>query len=165
MEAQRRARVGEVPGWAGVFFADQQSSQNTHAGGLGEGWMEPVRERLVEYFGLGGEREEKRKKVVTYVHRQNVNAGGLRLSDADHEALVKELKKLELDQTLGGCEVHVVSSSSRPDGVTGWTDRMRAIVQSSVSSGSVIKLDWICVARLSHFFIWFRSPIFPCLIR
>lgn len=148
-EAHRKARVGDVP-WAGVFLEEQQGNQNRHAGGLGEEWMEPVRKSLVEYFGLAGKGKEKKKKVVTYVHRQNANAGGLRLSNADHEALMRELKKLELNQALRGCEVHVVSSSSRPDGVTGWTDRMRAIVQSSVSS--FLELDWICVAWYPRFF-------------
>lgn len=168
VEAHRRARVGEVPGWAGVFLENQQSNHNRHAGGLGEGWMEPVRESLVEYFGLGGQWAGKRtKKVVTYVHRQNANAGGLRLDYADHEALVRELKKLESDRALGGCEVHVVSSSSRPDRMTGWTDRMRAIVQSSVSSSFVIELDWTCVARRFRltFFVWLFVPrSFTCLI-
>jgi len=63
--------------------------------------------------------------VVTYIHSQS-EADAFKLSNEDHEALVRALR------TMGkrkGCEVHIVSSQTQD---TEWTERMAAIVKSSV---------------------------------
>ncbi|KAJ7276078.1 hypothetical protein B0H12DRAFT_1174319 [Mycena haematopus] len=93
--------------------------------GMSEYWWEPIRRTLATYFEAYG--QDAPKKVVTYVHRQS-HTHGLRLSDKDHSALVDALHKLR-DR---GYEVHVVSNI---DEETSWSDRLRAIVRSSVILG------------------------------
>ncbi|KAJ7185634.1 hypothetical protein C8R46DRAFT_982339 [Mycena filopes] len=90
-------------------------------------WWEPVRRTLATYFDVYGEKAPK-KKTVTYVHRQS-QTHGLRLSEADHLALVGALQKLERDH---GYEVHVVSNV---DEEMSWSERLGAIVRSSVMLG------------------------------
>ncbi|KAJ6595851.1 hypothetical protein DFH09DRAFT_974054 [Mycena vulgaris] len=94
--------------------------------GLSQHWWEPVRRTLATYFDVYGEKAPK--NVVTYVHRQS-QTHGLRLSEADHLALVGALQKMGRDY---GYEVHVVSNI---DAETSWTARLGAITRSTVMLG------------------------------
>jgi len=80
-------------------------------------WFEPVRETLRAFFGVGEGKVPG--KEITYLSRQ---VDGPVMPAADHEKLVKELRKL-------GAVVHVV------DETTPWKDRMNAVVRSSVIIG------------------------------
>ncbi|RDB30838.1 hypothetical protein Hypma_005828 [Hypsizygus marmoreus] len=91
-----------------------------------EHWWEPVRQSLVSYLDLP--ESKKAKKVVTYVHRQSEQTG-LKLHDDDHQSLVNALQKMGRDY---GYEVHVVSTLPEE---TGWTEKMEAIVKSTVVLG------------------------------
>ncbi|KAJ7683011.1 hypothetical protein B0H17DRAFT_1014582 [Mycena rosella] len=94
--------------------------------GASEHWWEPIRRSLATYFDVYGEKAPK--NVVTYVQRQS-HTHGLRLSDADHQALVGALRKMERDY---GYEVHVVSNI---DDETSWSERLGAIARSTVMLG------------------------------
>lgn len=85
-----------------------------------EYWWEPIRRNLLSYFGLDAEHDTK--KVVTYIHRQS-QPYGASLDEQDHLELVEALQKLR------GCHVNIVSSR---DDETSWSDRLHAIVQSTV---------------------------------
>jgi len=89
-------------------------------------WFEPVRRTLSTYFGE--EANRKAKKTVTYIHRQSEHTG-LKVREDDHQSLVRALNKMGRDY---GYEVHVVSSQFDE---TGWTERMSAIVKSTVVLG------------------------------
>ncbi|KAF5381298.1 hypothetical protein D9615_008391 [Tricholomella constricta] len=89
-------------------------------------WWEPIRRTLTAYFGE--ELSKQTKKAVTYIHRQSEKTG-MRLRDEDHQSLVRALKKMERGN---GYEVHVVSSQFDE---AGWTERMGAIVKSTVVLG------------------------------
>ncbi|KAI0322848.1 hypothetical protein OF83DRAFT_1167141 [Amylostereum chailletii] len=84
-----------------------------------ETWFEPIRRNLAAYFGLpkGG---DKGAVEVTYLSRQ---VEGPPLRREDHDALVKGLKRLSV-------KVHIV------DETTPWTDRMQALVRSSIVIGA-----------------------------
>ncbi|KAG5641730.1 hypothetical protein DXG03_004321 [Asterophora parasitica] len=100
-------------------------------------WWEPIRRTLTAYFGE--ESIKKAKKTVTYIHRQSEHTG-MRLRDEDHQALVQALKKLGRRY---GYDVHVVSSQFDE---TGWTERMDAIVKSTVRSSFVQKLRLVLLS-------------------
>lgn len=89
-----------------------------------EFWWEPVRRALAEYFGEAEGQTES--KVITYLHRQGEKTG-LRLRDEDHQALVGALKGLGRAR---GYDVHIVSSVTDE---TSWSEKLRAVVKSSVS--------------------------------
>ncbi|KAJ6588930.1 hypothetical protein B0H19DRAFT_1013958 [Mycena capillaripes] len=110
---------------------------------VSEYWWEPIRRSLATYFEVYGENAPK--KAVTYVHRQS-QPNGLRLSDADHSALVSALQKMERDY---GYEVHIVSNI---DEEMSWSDRLRAIVRSSVMLGvhDGDLLDSVYMQRTPH---------------
>ncbi|KAF7351266.1 hypothetical protein MSAN_01558100 [Mycena sanguinolenta] len=112
-------------------------------GSTSEYWWEPIRRNLATYFEAYGEGVPK--KVVTYVQRQS-HTHGLRLSDKDHSALVDALHKLQRDR---GYEVHIVSNI---DEETSWSDRLRAIVRSSVILGvhDSNLLDSVYMQRTPH---------------
>lgn len=104
-----------------------------------EFWWEPIRRTLAAYFDVD-EEKEKDKKVVTYVSSQE---SSLRLSDADHEELVRALKKMESDY---GYEVHVVSSLDYTS--DGWKEKMGAIVRSSVSQDLICRMMFSFMVRI-----------------
>ncbi|KAJ7100210.1 hypothetical protein B0H15DRAFT_1018464 [Mycena belliarum] len=118
--ADRSAATYGVQGHEPVYSAPFKMQ------GLSEHWWEPVRRALASYFDAYGEKAPK--NVVTYVHRQS-HTHGLRLSGADHTALVGALHKMGSDY---GYEVHVVSNI---DEETTWTKRLRAIARSTVMLG------------------------------
>jgi len=107
-------------------------------------WWEPIRRSLAEYFDTY--EEKSGKKVVIYMHRQG-ERNGPKIPDEDHKALVAALRKMESDY---GYEVHVVSSL---DHATGWNERMRVVVRSTVSALPLLSLlhvgeaDGLCVCR------------------
>ncbi|KAJ7081682.1 hypothetical protein C8R43DRAFT_1052552 [Mycena crocata] len=114
--AAQRGIQGHEPVYASPFKTE----------GLSEYWFEPIRRTLATYFDVYG--EKALKNVVTYVHRQT-QTHGLRLSDDDHNALVDALEKMGRDY---GYEVHVVSNI---DDEMSWSERLRAIVRSTVILG------------------------------
>lgn len=85
-------------------------------------WWEPVRNTLATYFG---EDKPSTRKVVTYIHTQ-AESRGARLSDEDHEAVLRALDRMGRKY---GYDVRVVSSHTNE---TDWTTRMTAVVKSSV---------------------------------
>ncbi|KAH9962869.1 hypothetical protein BC827DRAFT_177842 [Russula dissimulans] len=88
-----------------------------------EDWFESERRTLAEYF-LGGEDEgaaAARTHTVTYLSRQD-GVQGDRLRASDHAALVEGLRGLGRT----GVKVNIVDENAS------WTERMRAIVQSTV---------------------------------
>lgn len=88
-----------------------------------EFWFEPVRKTLESFLGVG---ELSSKKAVTYIVTQD-NEVGPKLKQEDHEKLVSALKRMERNI---GCEVHIISDDTRR---TTWTERMEAILKSTVS--------------------------------
>lgn len=98
-----------------------------------EHWWEPVRKNLAQFLGEYDVKPNA-KKAVTYLHTQSESSA--KLSRADHDALVKALQLMADRQ---GYELHVVSTQTAE---TDWTERMRAIVKSSVS---ILRL--FCVRR------------------
>lgn len=86
-------------------------------------WWEPVR-RNVELF-LDLDQESLGQKVVTYVMTQDME-GKVRMKQEQHEKLVSALKRMERNI---GCEVQVIYEDT---GRTPWTERMEAIVRSTV---------------------------------
>lgn len=95
-----------------------------------EHWWEPVRKNVVQFLGedevLSTTSKGKTKKVVTYLHTQSETTGG-KLSEEDHAALSESLSYMA---KKNGYEYHVVSTQTAE---TDWTERMMAIVKSSVS--------------------------------
>lgn len=87
-------------------------------------WWEPIRRNLMQFLG---EYDASLSKscVVTYLHSQS-ETDALKLSNEDHEALIRALRTMRKRK---GCEVHIVSSQTQD---TDWTERMAAIVKSSV---------------------------------
>lgn len=107
--AARRAGLAlGVPAWAPPFTALQAAKD----------WFEPVRRTLAEYF----DEDPGARVVVTYLSRQG-GVDGERLRAADHDALLDALQKLG---RTDGVKVHVVDENAS------WSERMRAIVQSTV---------------------------------
>jgi len=91
-----------------------------------EDWFESARRTLAEYF-LGGEDEgvaapAAGTHTVTYLSRQD-GVEGDRLRASNHAALVEALRGL----AGTGVKVNIVDEN------TSWAERMRAIVQSTVS--------------------------------
>ena len=109
--AARRAAglAHNVPAWTPVFSALDAS----------EDWFEPARHALAEYFGVA---EDAGTHTVTYLARQD-GLEGERLRAADHAAMLDALVSL----TRSGVTVHVVDEKAN------WTERMRAVAQSTVS--------------------------------
>lgn len=113
---------------------------------LPEGWWTPVREALLSYLRLPSDlssltsspsssssssasKKSKKKPVLTYVSMQMESAvAGAKLRSEDHLALVRGLRKLEIDGVLGG--VNLVRGNGSTEV---WEERMRGIVESSVS--------------------------------
>ncbi|KAF8887589.1 hypothetical protein BD779DRAFT_1527080 [Infundibulicybe gibba] len=90
---------------------------------VSEHWWEPIRRTLTSYLDID---EASSKKVITYLHRQGEGSGPT-LEDANHEALVNALKKMETDF---GYEVNVLSNSQSE-----WHVKMTAITRSSIVVG------------------------------
>lgn len=87
-------------------------------------WWEPVRKNMAQY--LGEYEVKKRSKVdITYIHNQG--SSGAKLTDEDHDTLVKGLQNLAWKE---GYEVNIISTELTQ---TNWTTRMTGIVKSSVS--------------------------------
>ena len=90
-----------------------------------EDWFEPTR-RALALVVLGEDEsavsDTTGKHAVTYISRQG-NANGERLLAADHEALLEGLQNL----ARTGVKVFVIDENA------GWTERMRALAQSTVS--------------------------------
>lgn len=87
-------------------------------------WWEPVRRSLAQFLEQY-EIKPRAKKVVTYLHTQS--EGDAKLSNEDHQNLLLALEKMTKSR---GYELNVVSTQTSE---TDWTDRMTAIVKSSVS--------------------------------
>jgi hypothetical protein len=119
--AARRAGLSRgVPTWSPPFTALRAS----------EDWFEPVRRLLAQYF-FGDDESAVAKgtttpttgtHTVTYLSRQG-GADGERLLATDHAALLDGLQNL----ANTGVSVHVLDEN------TSWTERMRALAQSTVS--------------------------------
>lgn len=103
--ASARAGQPDAP-WARLFTSQRDA--------IRQDWFEGVRQTLWAFLGM--EEAKVTGKEVTYLSRQ---MEGPRMSAKDHEALIKELKKL-------GVTVHVV------DETTPWLEHMSAVVRSSV---------------------------------
>lgn len=94
-----------------------------------EDWFEPVRRALAQL--VLGEDEisiPDSTATVTYISRQNADSD--RLLAADHEALLNALQNL----ARTGVKVFVIDEDSS------WSERMRALAQSTVSLRSVSAL-------------------------
>lgn len=111
--AERTMRNG-LPAFSAAFKLDASPS-----------WWEPIR-RNMALFLEEYEVSLRAKPVVTYLHSQS-EAGGLKLSTADHNALVSGLQSISKRY---GYELHIVSSQTSD---TPWTERMTSIVRSTVS--------------------------------
>jgi hypothetical protein len=100
-----------------------------------EDWFEPVRRVLAEYFF--GENENaatgSTTHTITYLSRQNAPDGERLLATA-HTALLDGLQNL----ARTGVKVYVL------DEYASWTERMRALAQSTVSLQSVGALSYRC---------------------
>jgi len=121
------ARHGGVsrgtPPWAGPFLKLRAS----------EDWFEPMRRSLSECLfgedegGVGGASGNNAPaaaatRTITYLSRQEMGADGERLRASDHAALLGALENL----ARTGVRVYVL------DEYATWTERMRAIAQSTV---------------------------------
>lgn len=110
--ARRAGLAGDVPAWAPPFSALKTT----------EDWFEPVRRTLAEYFNVAEDvGVVAGSRTVTYLARQD-GLGGRRLRSADHAALLDALEGL----ARAGVTVHVVDEKAS------WTERMRAVAQSTV---------------------------------
>jgi hypothetical protein len=98
-----------------------------------EEWFEPARRPLAQLV-LG--EDAARTHAVTYISRQ-ASGNGERLLAADHEALLKGLQNL----ARTGVKVFVIDENAS------WTERMRALAQSTVS----LRSRWIFPAPLPLF--------------
>ncbi|PPQ99250.1 hypothetical protein CVT24_009295 [Panaeolus cyanescens] len=83
-------------------------------------WWQPIRRNLASFVGAS-----KGKRTVTYLSTQ-LDPLKPKLSDSDHQALVKSLESMAAKH---GYEVRVISTETR------WIDRMTAIAQSSAVIG------------------------------
>ncbi len=113
--ARRAGLARDVPAWAPMFSALEAA----------EDWFEPVRSTLAQYFGATEENPGAATagaRTVTYLVRQD-GLEGERLRAADHTALLGALTVL----ASTGVTVHVVDEKAS------WTERMRAVAQSTVS--------------------------------
>ncbi|GLB42016.1 putative protein of unknown function (DUF563) [Lyophyllum shimeji] len=102
-----------------IVVADREAAEASALVGARAAHLEHV------FWGRGNKRA---KKTVTYIHRQSERTG-MKLREEDHQSLVRALTKMGRDY---GYEVHVVSSLFDE---TGWTERMCAIVKSTVVLG------------------------------
>lgn len=105
-----------------------------------EGWWTPVREALLSYLRLQSEVSSSpqskprsptkgKKPVLTYISMQmEPAAAGAKLRSEDHLALLRGLRKLEIDGVLGG--VNLVRGNGSMEV---WDERMKGIVESRVS--------------------------------
>ena len=107
--AQRAGLAQDVPAWMPAFSALVASKD----------WFEPIRHTLAEFFGVA---EDAGTRTVTYLARQD-GPEGERLRAADHAAMLDALAGL----AKSGVTVHVVDEQAS------WTERMRAVAQSTVS--------------------------------
>lgn len=114
--ARRNGIAPNEPAWTPAFTAL----------GASEDWFEPVRHTLAEYFGVA---EDAGTRTVTYLTQQDA-VEGERLQAADHAALLDALARL----ARSGVTVHVVDEKAS------WTERMRAVAQSTVSRPPVCVL-------------------------
>ena len=99
-----------------------------------EDWFEPARRPLAQL--VLGETPATGTRAVTYISRQ-ASADNDRLLAADHEALLEGLQSL----ARTGVKVFVIDENAS------WTERMRALAQSTVSlrfcwTFPVYKLNW-----------------------
>ncbi|KJA13016.1 hypothetical protein HYPSUDRAFT_152040 [Hypholoma sublateritium FD-334 SS-4] len=89
-------------------------------------WWEPVRKNMAQYLGEY-EVKKRSKKDITYIHNQGTS--GAKLSDEDHNILVKSLQNLAWKE---GHEINIISTELTH---TNWTTRMTGIVKSSIVLG------------------------------
>ena len=115
-----------------------------------EYWWEPVRRSLVQFLEVDEVPKTRAKQVVTYLHTQSES--GAKLSDEDHQNLVQALEKMAKNR---GYELHVVSSQTSE---TDWTERMTAIVKSSVSKLSPTSPPLSALHLLLSHFMFNRCP-------
>ena len=117
-----------VPAWSPPFTALRAS----------ENWFEPVRRMLVQYF-FGEDKSAVADSTmtsthtVTYLSRQN-GADGERLLASDHSALLNGLRNL----AKTGVKVYILDENAS------WSERMRALVQSTVSPDLIGALSRRC---------------------
>lgn len=95
-------------------------------------WWEPIRRNLIQFLGEYDVSPSK-SCAVTYLHSQS-EADGLKLSNEDHDALVRAMQAMG---KRNSCEIHIVSSHTRD---TDWIERMAAIVKSTVCSFTSLNL-------------------------
>ncbi|KAF8903321.1 hypothetical protein CPB84DRAFT_1814696 [Gymnopilus junonius] len=86
-------------------------------------WWEPVRRNLAQFLEEY-EINPRAKKAVTYLHTQSDSSP--KLSTEEHQNLVRALEKMARSR---GYELHIVSTQTSE---TDWTERMTAIVKSSL---------------------------------
>jgi hypothetical protein len=87
-----------------------------------EDWFEPVRRPLAQLVLGEGADSTTGTHAVTYISRQD-SADSVRLLTADHEALLEGLQSL----ARTGVKVFIIDENES------WTERMRALAQSTVS--------------------------------
>lgn len=90
-----------------------------------EGWAQPLHEGALTILGTQ-ESEKGRRKAVTYVSTQGRRVGP-RLRNEDHNALVRELRKLGAAQKW---DVYVVELGGEES--SSWKEHVSAAAQSSV---------------------------------
>lgn len=116
-----------------LVIADRKVAENVVDDGLpaysaafdldaSEHWWEPIRKNLAQF--LGQYEVDPKSKAITYLHTQS--EPGAKLSQQDHDALIKALEALAHSN---GYELNVVSTQTSE---TDWTQRMTAIIKSSV---------------------------------
>jgi hypothetical protein len=93
-----------------------------------EDWFDATRRTLAQYF-FGEDESTAEMPTVTYLSRQD-GPEGERLRAADHTALLNALSSL----TRSGIRVHIMDESAS------WSERMRALAQSTVSLEKVSRL-------------------------
>lgn len=120
--ADRSVALKDVKEGQPAYISTMQLEASDH-------WWEPVRKNLAQYVGENDGR--KPIKAFTYLHRQG--ADGAKLTDRDHNALVKALQNFG---SKHGYDVHVVSTETVE---TDWMSRMSAVVKSSVDGIFSIK--------------------------
>lgn len=116
--ARRAGLARDVSAWTPPFSALEAA----------EDWFDPVRHTLTEYFGVTEDAGTTAgTRTVTYLARQD-GLEGERLRAADHAALLAALA----DLSKAGVTVHVVDEKAS------WTERMRAVAQSTVSCDPLV---------------------------
>lgn len=113
--AQHAGLPQGVPAWSPPFTALRAS----------EDWFEPVRRLSAQYFfgeDEGAIADSPGTQTITYLSRQG-GANGERLLASDHTKLLDRLQNL----AKTGVRVNVLDENAS------WTERMRAIAQSTVS--------------------------------